>query len=78
MDYKDFFAVIRVDFPLPLTTADPNDVRNRITIKEVLPTAEEAAHEVDRLNELNGDKQCLYVWNKAKVFPEGRGYVESD
>lgn len=75
MTYVDYFAVIRVD--LPIKTDDPNDIRNSITIKEALPTVEEARHEVDRLNELNRGKSCVYVWNKVKVFTDGRGFPSS-
>jgi hypothetical protein len=73
--YVDYFAVIRVD--LPIKTDDPNDLRNSITIKEALPTVEEAIHEVDRLNGLNSEKSCTYIWNKVKVFTEGRGFPSS-
>lgn len=75
MFHQGYFAVIRVD--LPLAGDDPNDLRNRITIKEVLPTLDGAIHEVDRLNELRGGERHVYIWNKAKVFPEGRGFVAS-
>jgi hypothetical protein len=65
----DYFAVIRVD--LPLASHDPNDLRNRITIREGLPTVDEAMHEVDRLNALNGGERHVYIWNKATVLLRG-------
>ncbi len=75
VSYVDYFAVIRVD--LPIETDDPNDLRNSITIKEALPTVEEAMHEVNRLNELHRQRSCIYIWNKVKVISEGRGFPSS-
>lgn len=44
------FAVVRIDHYL----REVAEVRDRVTIKEVLPTLEEAEKEVQRLNELAG------------------------
>jgi hypothetical protein len=66
-------AVLRLDRPFD------GDLRrvfdepiNHITVKEVLPTWEEAEQEVQRLNALNADKGCVYFASLARYFPEGR------
>ncbi len=43
-----------------------------ITIKEILPSEEEAVREVERLNALNRDKGCEYGFQSAKYYPQGR------
>jgi len=34
--------------------------------------AVEAELEVQRLNRLNADKKCRYVWRTTRFFPDGR------
>jgi len=58
------FAVVRVDEDL-----SPD---NAITIKEILPTAEEAIQEVERLNKLQSGKKCHYFWQYTRYYPNGR------
>jgi len=53
------FAVIRVD-------ADIKELEDAITVKEVLPTREEAVSEVHRLNQLNAAKGCHYFWQTTR------------
>jgi hypothetical protein len=43
-----------------------------ITVKEVLPTWEEAEQEARRLNAINADKGCIYFGSVARYFPDGR------
>lgn len=57
------FAVVRVD----TTAANSAEWTNRITVKEILETEEEALAEVDRLNLLNADRGCLYFFQKTRV-----------
>jgi len=59
------YAILRVD----LDVAQPDLA---VAVKEVLPTAEEAEAEVQRLNRLNADKKCRYVWRATRFFPDGR------
>ena len=58
------FAVIRID--------RDRLVEDAITIKEVLPTQEQAAEEVERLNELNESRGARYFWQATRYFPGGR------
>ena len=43
-----------------------------ITIKEILPTIEEAIQEVERLDQLHRGKNCHYFWRIGRYFPKGR------
>jgi hypothetical protein len=65
--YTHVFAVLRHD---PYVE---NDIRGAVTIVAVVPTADEARREVDRLSRLNADKSCEYFWESARYYPEGRG-----
>ena len=58
------YAVVRVD--------DSQSTEDAITVKEILPTMEEAAQEAERLNALNSDKGARYFWQATRYFPEGR------
>ena len=42
------------------------------TVKEVLPTLEEAKAEVDRLNASSGGR-AVYFWQTTRFYPNGRG-----
>ena len=59
----DAYAVVRVDLD------SDDDWSERITVKEVVATSEIAEREVDRLNQLNADKGCLYFATHTRVFP---------
>jgi Domain of unknown function (DUF6429) len=41
------------------------------TVKEVVRTQAIAEAEVNRLNELNADKNCAYSWQVTRLFTEG-------
>lgn len=58
------YAVIRVDAS--------QSIEDAITIKEILPTIEQAVQEVERLNKLNSVKGTRYFWQATRYFPEGR------
>ena len=60
------YAVVRIDDFL----ADSGDAA--ITIKEIVPTMEEAIQEVERLNKLNASKEAHYFWQLTRYFPQGR------
>lgn len=68
------YAVVRLDLPkdrrFDQIARDPG---NWITVKEVVPTPEEADSEVDRLNRVNADKACIYFAQITRLFPDGRG-----
>ena len=65
--YVHVYAVIRHD---PYVTSD---IRGAITVVAVVPTAEEAQQEVQRLSDLNADKQSEYFWKSVRYYPDGRG-----
>ena len=60
------YVVIRVD---EFESASGDEL---ITIKEILPTLEEAVAEVERLNKLQEGKRCHYFWRLGRYFPQGR------
>jgi hypothetical protein len=57
---------VRIDGPIQ----SAKDAFN-LAITRVLPTFEEAQREVERLNELNSDKGCFYLWAATRYFPDG-------
>lgn len=59
------FAILRVEL-------DVRDPEQAVAVKEVLPTVEEAEEEVQRLNRLNADKNCRYIWRATRFYPDGR------
>lgn len=61
----EVLAVVRIESDGDLTD-------HGVTINEILPTAEEAAEEVSRLNELNEERGCRYFWTATRYFPKGR------
>jgi hypothetical protein len=63
------YAIVRLD----LDVATPDLA---FAIKEVVPTLEEAEAEVQRLNLVNADKNCRYIWRASRYFPEGRRGLE--
>jgi hypothetical protein len=68
--WQHLFVVYRVDRGLMADENVPSD--HAITIKEILPSEEEAAREVERLNSLNSGKGCEYSFQSAKYYPAGR------
>jgi len=62
----EVFAIIRVD-------QNMKEIENAVTVKEVLPTLEEAEREVSRLNELASGHDYYYFWQITRYFPEGKG-----
>lgn len=58
------YAVVRID--------DGRLAEDNITVKEILPTMQEAFEEVERLNGLNSAKGARYFWQATRYFPEGK------
>lgn len=63
------YAVVRLDHYLGPETL----LQDRVTVKEVLPSLEEAEREVARLNALAGDRDRIYFWQYTRYFPAGKG-----
>jgi hypothetical protein len=59
------YAVVRLDL-------DARTSHGAVTVKEVLPTQEEAEREVERLNGLRSDHLTTYFWQATRYFPDGR------
>jgi hypothetical protein len=64
------YAIVRLD----LGVANPELA---VAIKEVVSTLQEAEAEVQRLNRLNADKNCRYIWRATRYFPDGRSGLEN-
>ena len=64
------YAVIRID--------EYSSGRDAITVKEILPTMEEAGKEVERLNRANLDKGGYYFWQTTRYFLEGSALNKDD
>jgi hypothetical protein len=62
---KQVYAVLRLDKGIA-------DATHAITVKEVVPSQEEAVAEVERLNRVNADKNALYFWQTTRYYPDGR------
>jgi hypothetical protein len=72
---EEAYAVVRLDlYHEPLTVdairAEPDIF---VTVREVVPTLEEAKQEAARLNDLNAEKGAFYFWQGTRFFPDGRG-----
>jgi hypothetical protein len=62
--YDHVFVVVRLE----TEPAHPDQpLERRIATTRALWTKEEAEAEVERLNRLNKDKGCLYVWGVARL-----------
>ncbi len=60
----EVYAVVRID--------QRDSIEDAIAITAILPTMEEAASEVARLNGLNKDKGAHYFWRTTRFFPKGK------
>lgn len=70
---EQLYAVVRFDHQngdaLSRLMDDPGMY---ITVKEILPTLDDAEREVQRLNALNAEKGCTYFWQVTRYFKDGR------
>jgi hypothetical protein len=46
------------------------EVSTSVTVKKIVASVETAKKEVDRLNELNGDKGCHYYWQHTRLYSD--------
>jgi hypothetical protein len=74
---EQLFAVVRLDWGgqdrVEELLEHPGSY---VTVKEIVPTLEEAEHEVERLNVLNGGKGSVYFWQMTRYFPHGRSTLD--
>ena len=70
---EHLYAVVRFDVPdrrgFDRMVEYPDQY---VTVKELLPTQEEADREVKRLNALNEGKNCIYWSEITRFYPTGR------
>jgi len=59
-DVDPAYAIIRVDL-------DVKDDEARFTVRRIVWSEERAEAEVQRLQELNADKGCRYLWQYTRV-----------
>ena len=59
-DVDPAYAIIRVDL-------DVKDDEARFTVRRIVWSEELAEAEVQRLQELNADKGCRYLWQYTRV-----------
>lgn len=65
------YAVLRFDFYLREHAPE----EQRVTVKEVVATLEEAEREVERLNALVEDGSVKYVWQATRYMVAGDAVV---
>lgn len=58
------FAIVRFDH-------SARSLEIAITVKEIVRSLDIAEAEVNRLNELNADKECIYFLQTTRLFPPG-------
>ena len=82
-DAVPVYAVVRIDIHQP--SDEEGDQPNAgeglsfyVTVKEVLPTLDEARAEVKRLNGLKEGRGVRYIWQYSRYFPEGRATSGAD
>jgi hypothetical protein len=62
------YAIVRVELDV-----DTQEWSNRIKVKEIVRTEQEAQKEVDRLTLINGGKGCLYFAQSTRLV----GFAET-
>lgn len=60
---KQIYAIVRIDEFISIEV----DLSDRITIKKIVLTEEIACREVERLNNINKSKGCLYFWQITRI-----------
>jgi hypothetical protein len=60
------YAIVRVDESYDQSTP----IENKITVKEVVRSLEEAKAEVARLNKLNESKGAKYFWQTTRLIED--------
>ena len=61
---EQVFAIVRFDNFYDSSVA----LEDRVTVTKVLFDREGAEAEVRRLNKVNGDKSCVYVWQATRLI----------
>ena len=61
------YAVVRLDFES--VRVDVDELEDIVTVKGIVWDQATAEAEIERLNAINADKGCLYVWQYTRVEP---------
>lgn len=64
---EQVFAILRFDADMAAEFGMKTDY---ISLKKVVRSEEQAIGEVERLNQLNGDKGAIYFWRSARLNRE--------
>lgn len=65
---QEVYAIVRLD----RFHGDEMPLEDLFTVKEIVPTVDEAEREVQRLNALKPDGGSLYFWRYSRFYPGGR------
>ncbi len=65
-DYRHVYAIVRIDDFQGIEVL----LKEKISVKKLVWSQEKAMAEVDRLNNLNSDKQCTYFWQMTRLENE--------
>jgi hypothetical protein len=71
------YAVVRID-RFQQNRNPGVALKDVITVKEILPTLEEAQAEVERLMALVKGRDIIYFWQTTRFLPQGRSAVRKD
>jgi hypothetical protein len=67
------YAIVRIDefiaSPEPGTVTEPQNCswNTKVRIKKIVPSVEIAISEIERLNKVNEDKNCIYFWQYTRL-----------
>ena len=67
--HRHVFAIVRVDL---FHRADM-PLEEKVQVPHVVWTEEAAEREVERLNRLNAEKGCIYVWRISRLVDSAPG-----
>jgi hypothetical protein len=64
--YPHVYPIVRIDTPI-----DQSNAKDRITVVKVLTSQAAAEAEVSRLNEINAEKSCAYLYCTSRLIEQG-------
>ena len=63
--FRHVYPILRIDVPF-----DQSHPSNTVSVVKVLMSQADAEGEVSRLNQLNGDKGCVYLYCTSRLVEE--------
>jgi hypothetical protein len=70
---QQVFAIVRIEHQDRLSHIPRDEVPTWVRVQKVLPDAQAAVAEAERLNALNGDRGAWYYAVPTRWFPQGTG-----